>query len=534
MRSWNRFGRWTQVLSMAVALLASVAHAAPYVTLKLEKVTLAEALLALQRAIHYRCTIEGSPVSPQAGGDAAAPRASFDWNNAPLGRVSRDLEAAFRHSARWNGPRTIDFSPTAPHQRESPFAVRHEGITLAATRLEWYTSINTSVDLKGAQPKPTRHANSGGTLTLAARPDDGDTDLVYGVAGVRVMTDRGPAGVPHEQIFTPGQVGPDPPRLDEALIPIHIGELPPGARRITRLSGELLLSRRAEWTPLEIPISGARLPLRRNVGGAELVVTKLERTPEGELSLEYSLHWRGSETLAAPDDRSFNPVWRLRSGEIGHLGGSTSISGSSDGERHSRGVQVRLGPHEGNMDNPPVAALLEIIVRAEPSRRIPFRIEGIPLPAGVAPERGAAPGVPLTQKPAVTSPRSKPPVPSPQPRATTGSIVSPVLQNGKPAVRGELAIGLSRRQPDGAWGPIRWQDVVTDDRGLARVDDLAPGVYQVRRSFRPRNGRGSVAANAGGARGSESGAVTARVRAGQSVTLPVLRWDDPPNPPKGR
>jgi hypothetical protein len=72
----------------------------------------------------------------------------------------------------------------------------------------------------------------------------------------------------------------------------------------------------------------------------------------------------------------------------------------------------------------------------------------------------------------------------------------------------------------GEWGPIWWKYIPTDDRGLARLEELAPGTYRVRRSFQARDAGGAALPPA---KRWVNEVVTARVRAGQTVTLPPLR-----------
>src|SRR6185295_4258691 len=74
----------------------------------------------------------------------------------------------------------------------------------------------------------------------------------------------------------------------------------------------------------------------------------------------------------------------LASGRITRTGGSATIN-----PRDARRKVVLTCVHEGNGGDPPVAIVWDLAVKSQPDRRIPFRLENIPLPN--APNAGAAP-----------------------------------------------------------------------------------------------------------------------------------------------
>jgi hypothetical protein len=254
------------------------------------------------------------------------------------------------------------------------------------------------------------------------------------------------------------------------------------------------------------------LPFQQRLGPANLLVKRLEMTTDGELAVEYRSTWPTDDPLGALEtDALLMPMWRRRSGEVAEIGGSTFTSGSSDGGGMAESVvcfRGRAMPPE----DPVVALLLDFIVRHGPVERIPFRLENIPLLG--APGRAGTPPVPARDRP---GPGGAAPAPR---RPTTGALVSPVLLGGARVAKGELALGLSRKMASGEWGPIRWKYIPTNDHGLARLEELSPGTYRVRRSFQARDAGGAALPTA---ERWVNEVVTARVRAGQTVTLPPLR-----------
>jgi hypothetical protein len=517
---------WTRIAALAFGwlLFPSSALAAPRITLKLENVTLVEAARALQRNANRQFLVEGVPVlsGPRAENEPAPPgvkvdakarRADFNWNHAPLGRVCRDLEAAFGYSGLWNGNRAVNLVRGQPKPPASPWKVERSGFMLTATRVVRQTSTQTRTVLLLGRPRPkiSREGWSSLALTLTVRAPDGDPDVVCGLGNLRIATDRGPVpDIP--ELCRAYAMGPEPSGTDECQVPIGLNEVPPGAGKILQLEGELIIRRHVEWVPLELPVAGAPVSLQRQLGSANLVVKRLEMTPDGELTVEYRATWPTDDLLGALEAEALPmPMWRRRSGEVSELGGDTNISGSSTGGGMSES-RVVFHARDIPPEDPVVALLLDFIVREGPVERIPFRLENIPLLG--APGRAGTPPVPAGNRagPGGAEPARR--------RPTTGTLVCPVLLGDTRAANGELALGLSRRTASGEWGPIRWQYVSTNDRGLARLEELAPGTYRVRRSFQARDAGGAAL------RAAErwvNEVVTARVRAGQTVTLPPLR-----------
>jgi hypothetical protein len=175
-----------------------------------------------------------------------------------------------------------------------------------------------------------------------------------------------------------------------------------------------------------------------------------------------------------------------------------SAEGDDDqGERRRSKMQCVADQFEP--DNPPVALVWDFTIQGDPSLRVPFRLENIPLPAlpGDLPESPARPEA-----------------------ARTGVLFSSVFLGQAPATAGEVAFGLSRRGANGAWGPVRWQNADVDERGAARLEDVSPGTYRVQRIFRLRAADGTLRPPSGKWL---NATVVVQVQAGKTLTLPPLK-----------
>jgi hypothetical protein len=397
---------WTRIAALALGwlLFPASASAAPRITLKLENVTLVEAARALQRTANRMFLVGGVPVLPGPSAeneparpavkvDAKARRAGFNWSHAPLGRVCRDLEAAFGYSGVWYGSRAVNLVRGHPKLPASPWKVERSGFMLAATRIERQSSTQTRAVLVLGRPRPEISREESGflTLTLTVRAPDGDPDVVCGLEILRIATDRGPVPVV-PQLHPSYAIGREPSGTDECQVPIGLNDVPPVAGKILQLEGELIVRRRVEWVPLELPVSGSAVPFQRQLGSAKLLVERLEMTTDGELTVEYRATWPADDPLGALEgDALPMPMWRRRSGEVAVVGGSTTTTGSSDvGGMAER--RVSFSGRASSPEDPVVALLLDFIVRHGPVERIPFRLENIPLLG--APGRVGAPLAP--------------------------------------------------------------------------------------------------------------------------------------------
>lgn len=142
------------------------------------------------------------------------------------------------------------------------------------------------------------------------------------------------------------------------------------------------------------------------------------------------------------------------------------------------------------------------VEKSQPHYLLSFRLNEIPIP----PDLPSPPGMPAPR------PGEEP---HPYFRKGGGELVSRIVQDGKPVSGGSLDLGLEAKAA-GGWNAVRWITLPVDDRGTARLTNLQPGAYRIRRVYHSDAG----AHDRRLARPNDT--ATAEVRAGQTVMLPPL------------
>jgi hypothetical protein len=479
---------------LALCFSGAAVQASPRITLKLEGATLHDALLQLRQATGWDLrgpSGEGSELYEPGEKD---PKASFNWKEASLGKVCRDLGEAFRCVPQSAQQNSIRFE-TRPGAGARPLvASTREGVTFIAGSV----SLVHSLELSGPKPQ----AKSACEIKLLLRPSDGDPGGFYGLDKVRGVDNLGkPVRWDRTDMLRPepGAKG----RPDEWAVDATLTGMDPRARQLAFLEGQLVLYREAQNVRVEMPLAPPlSLPFRRAAGPVELTVFQAQQVSPNNVQLRMEASWPTEVEVSTTSHNNVGwpyPAVRLASGRISRMGGSAN-AGLADNKR-----RVALScAFEGNMGDPPIAIVWDFMVRSQADRRIPFRLERIPLVADVS----AAPGPPGTRPGAPEPPASGP-----------GTLVSTVLFGDQPAGEGELGIGLSRKRADGAWDAVRWKVLDTDDGGTATLDGVAPGTYKVLRKFRPRDpGRAAPASSHW-----LNDTVEVKVDPGKTVTLPPLK-----------
>src|SRR5947209_6681868 len=143
-----RAGLLLSILLVAVLVCVPGARAAQKTTLALSNVTLHEALLRIRSQLGWDLrgpSGEGTDFYEQADN---APRASFNWKNATLGKVCRDLGEAFHCVPQFGPQSTIQFEARAKGSKPRISTTR-ENVTFSLTDV----SGIRSVDLEAAKPQ---------------------------------------------------------------------------------------------------------------------------------------------------------------------------------------------------------------------------------------------------------------------------------------------------------------------------------------------------------------------------------------------
>jgi hypothetical protein len=267
------------------------------------------------------------------------------------------------------------------------------------------------------------------------------------VGPFQIVTDRGQTL--SLDVDLPGLNAVDSPPLQ-----LETTDLDLRARSLERVSGRLRLYPRGELVQLRLDArEGAEV---RQPNGLTLRLARLVTTA-GRVHLEVmaewpdTLHLRGARQLQA-----FRVTGETIEGSRLPAATSETVSAAPAG-RKRQGVAGNLGPLRAALR----ALVFEAAVRTgEPVER-PFTLRELPLPLGLA----ASPGAPA-------------------PGPASLCFRQEVLLNGKPAGPGTLEVGVS--SPAGAgWGPWRWFQLPTDERGAAELQLPAPGRYRLLRRWRP-------------------------------------------------
>lgn len=490
--------RYLFILAVGLALLSGYpASATPRVTLRLERATFHDALIQLKQVTGWDLrgpSGEGSDFYEPGPNPA---RGTFNWQDASLGKVCRDIGETFRCVARYSGPSTLRFEaqPAAPPGARPVAAVTRSGITFLATQVERVRLLN----LESAPPRPGQECR----LHLAFRPADGDPARIYGLNNVRGADNLGRAVAwNRSEVQRPDE--PTDSRPDEWAVETTLRGMDPSASRLVWLEGELLLFREIQRQRVDMPLMGTTLPFVRTDGPVEVMVSEVRQPGPGSVQLRVEERWNNDLEVSSASNNSPNwpyPAVRLASGRVLRMGGSATAS-LDEGRRRV----ILSCAYEGNSGDPPVSIVWDLLIRSQPDDRLTLRLENIPLGAGSPTVAGAARG-------GVMKPVAAPPPIGP------GALSSQVLLEGQPGGEGELAVGLSRKKPDGTWDAVRWQVLDTDANGTAVLDGVAPGTYRVLRKFQPSARNRSPVPT--GARW-ENDNVTVKVEPSRTMTLPPL------------
>ncbi|MFN3651459.1 MAG: hypothetical protein ACK47B_17930 [Armatimonadota bacterium] len=497
----------TLSLAFLSLFLLRPAAALPRVTLKLEGVGVHEALRRVSSETGWRLALDDVDVNdpqPRARPEKAGATASFDWSNAPLGKVCRDLAAAYGYAFEAEELETHEVRFFAPEQKAPAapkWAARVPGLTCYVgeiARTETRVLTPEGEDLEAET-----------SVRLHVRPDDADPDAIRAIENLRVTDDRGKV-----LELEPVRRNWWGERPDEWVSEVYLDELRPRVRRIARLDGEVVLYRVVETRRLEVPVRGQTLPLDRSLQPLEINISRLEYSPTvpfGRLGVALEATWpaEGPDLVTDLEEQGWPaPAVRLSSGKLVTPDWRAVIFPRQDRQVAQVDISLRVSP-----DDPPQALVWDMVVRSQPSQRVPFSIQDIPLPGG----RGAPEPAPEAP-PARGKPNLDPQAP-PVGEAITG-LAGAVLIDDRPAVQGELAVGLRKKNGDGGWGPVRWRYLPLDRNGQARLEGVAPGEYRVVREYRTRGADGRLQPASGKWAPVE---VTVQIERGKVTPLPPLR-----------
>jgi hypothetical protein len=356
-------------LLAALLLPSRPARVQPRVTLKLENVTLPEALKAVRREVGWEFKIGRRPLQ-DAEEDPKAPRAGFSWTSASVGRVCRRLGDAFGMKVRIFEPRSVEFMPGGTKAPPPLREASREGFTFLIAGASKEAEASAVLGKPG--PPVVSRSQS---LTLLIRPESGDPDVLTGLADLTVVTDRGPVEDEFQEMLLRAVSGDGSP--DEWNIRIPLDRAPAGAREIIRLSGTLIARSAPPWEPIKVSLpSAGELPERAG-GAAPFRVRRLDLSPFGRVALDLEVSIPAAEPQNGLGGLDWPPtLLQVRSGRAYPM--SVRPESSTDGK--TQRLLFHAVGRAPRPDDPPAAVLFEIPRAPGPDRRIPFEIRNIPLP----------------------------------------------------------------------------------------------------------------------------------------------------------
>jgi hypothetical protein len=466
---------WLLALTVFLALPAA---ASPRVTLRLEKVTLHEAIrrLSQETGIIFR-TDQGAGQEGFQEPPGAA-RVDLKWENAPLGAVIRELCSTFALTPVPAGDEGFWFQ-SQPHPKPSEVISGRTALSLASL----HQSERTRVVPGAAGAAPERRLDLG----LVLRALDGDADTLGPLTRLS-LTDSGGRTVEVPLPGTPGEPRlPDERCFNGLSVPWN-GE---PAARLRKLEAELSVYERVEERRLVLPLpllpdGQVRPPgalLEQEVGAVHLKVLRAavdqhsnECRPYFAGDVGLRLEWPAGVDVVLDGLGSVRGALRTRAGISGPLRASIQPGVGPDGARYAECRLTGATPFTALQDVPAAIELI-IPVRCGAVRKVAFQMENVTLPFGRPHSLRFTP---------LNLPPSLPPSPSPPPHRVPDSLYDreggalrldlPSAPAGEPL---EAAVGLSRRNPDGGWSPVRWVQVELES-GVLRLEGLAPGVYRAR------------------------------------------------------
>jgi len=452
----------------------------PQVTLALEEVTCREALDALGKATGLPFELR-EPTLP-AGAKLPEPyarlllRRNFTWRNVRLAFAMRQVcnEYGLRVSRFSN---TFSFAPNlAAPQPEVPskLGVEKQGVRIAPTYVSLSSQRSQNLDTGQAADQSTNL-----NLRLRVLWPEGEPDTVVGFDNVVARDDQGNVllwNAPFNFGRRPTSGSGFP---DEWLESLSLTDPHPRAKKLEWLEADLLVYGIYRPVNLEIPISETvRTGTARN---GEVVATLLGYEPPAPVVAGGAPTGPTvkSRVVLPQGDRAFGPVFGYNPTPV--LVGASGKRYASRGGRSSGSARNGVSEYEMDSQFPPIAepivkVVFALVERGEPRKLFSFRLNDIPLPA-------EGNFVPRSQPPPSRNPTAPPKVERPFHQPGGGILVFRAEINGMPVTDGTVAVGLAPKQ-GAEWGPLRWQDVQVDKNGLAKLPDLAPGVYRVLRIYR--------------------------------------------------
>ncbi len=322
--------------------------------------------------------LEEGEEDPQAPGASLAParfdltqRATLAWKDAPLGEALRQFCRAYGCRLDWGGQPggslflTPGVLPKGPVARVPGFSVEVAAIHYHDERTAEETGIDPEVE-RGLE------------LQLSVRADSGDPAPIYGFHNVRVVDDQNRDALEAEgepDGFGLSSAASPSPFPDERVRSVPFAWPYPAPHRLHRIEGDLLLYSRIRRMPLDL-----RLPKPGEMG-------EMRKAGPFRIEFQQSTFEAGTAALGLhvniPPGVTLQPAGQLPRATLILEDGSrvpallfrTDSGDLGDGSRwHYQTLELE----KGGLKTRPVRLQVDMLVKSDPDRKLPFRFTDYP------------------------------------------------------------------------------------------------------------------------------------------------------------
>ncbi len=533
--------RWWVVAVLVTMVGAPAGADNPRVTLSVRNATVSEAAAALSQATQIPLRVfsdqdqfDGPARPPAPPAQPKGPRASFEWKDTPFSTALRELCKKYTlHPGRGMGGgymlHPLFQAPEVPAPGK-PVGLVEKGavsMSVAATRV----GINRMLRFDGqGEEMDDSHL----AVEIVGRVKDGDAEAIAGLRNITALDDLGNRLVANVDGMDRNVFSPAYP--DEWSGHLMFAGPHPRARKLVWLRGDVLHYRVQKTSRFQIDLPAPGKTVTRQAGDVAVRIIEFDPAPKraadlpaeideppvpgAVLKLEIALPGDGGVPMPE-DPGQMAPLLIDENGTV-YDPMTFSGNGGPGGIYH---IECTYAKSPVKL----VKAAFCIVQRSVPEKLFSFEMRDIPLP----PEKPFLPHrLPTPPRPEPGGPESGPDHPFYS--RGGGTLVQKVLLKDTPAREGVLAIGLSPQQGK-VWGAVRWVNLDVEPNGLVRLPSLKPGVYRVRRVYRPAEGADPPAGGKW-----EGAEVEVRIVAGKEFTAPALKWTPAGSkptagtPPKGR
>jgi hypothetical protein len=384
-------------------------------------------------------------------------RVSFDWKDAAMGKIVRDICDAYGLVAYSYGSGQYGFQPgTLPKRAETI----KDGIAFSLGSIS--ESEVLTVNTAAADRKFSRELR----LQVIYRALDGEGDIFAGMPRLAIVEENGKSHEQRVQDYSYLALGLPDEDSRSLGVPWQ-GELP---KRLRAIEGELALYTEARDHRFRIALPGEEVPADQQLGPVKLKFKKLS-VLDRSLNMQVEMEWPDTTEVAFYGRNAVRMIVQAGGGRFQVPYRSLKSNAAEPG------TKTGALEYTGQFGAPPTSLEIIIPTRTGPLRKIPFRLENVLMPFG---RPFALRMTPLNQRarPAGATTADNFRVSGPFYDREGGTLLLPKYVPAK-ADEKLATVGLSRRE-DSGWSAVRWVQLPVRQDMPLKIPQVAPGDYQVR------------------------------------------------------